>query len=270
MKNQPAINVRLYQDILLSTSMKNNTRIMDSIRATPVSKRGGAVGKRLVISMTPPPAIARLQRTKQQFDGEEDQNLLKKRRESPGTSVPGLNLPKPLPPLHTSPITPVTAEKISKKLFTSPVTPATPVETSKELPNIGLMTNIALMNVSPEPTTSKAGGASGYDFDKETVSTQDDDEDFFRPYTQKPKPIVINSISPISPTSPIFVGSLHGKTNSLYGKVVKDGHQKRVHFNKNNLKSIKAEVERPTSSDLQLMGESYIHIFFHIEQANLE
>ena len=127
----------------------------------------------------------------------------------------------------------------------------TPAETgtTKELPSLSLMA------VLPEPTSK----ADSYNSDEPFACTPDGD--FFRPYTQKPivntqKPIVINSNSPISP---ILVGSLYGK--------VKNG-PKRVHFNKINLKSIKAEVEKPNSSDLQLMGESYIHIFFHFAHAS--
>ena len=221
------------------------TAKMDSIRETPISKRSGNVAKRLIISMTPPPALVRLERSKRQFDGngEEELNLPKKLRESPVTPVPALNLAKKL---HTSPITPVPALNLPKKLFTSPITPVTPAETetTKKLPSLSLMA------VSPEPTSK----ADSYNFDEPVVCTPDDN--FFRPYTQKP--IVINSNSPISP---ILVGSLYGK--------VKNG-PKRVHFNKRNLKSIKAEVEKPNSSDLQLMGESYIHIFFHFAHANLE
>ena len=265
--------------------MKINGRNMDSIRTTPVNKKGGAVAKRLMQAMTSPPAIARVARTKRHIEGGDDQILLKKQRESE-TSVTGLNMAKPQ---QTSPITQLTVEEISKKLFNSPVTPATPKETTKALPNIALMTNIALMNVSPnvspETTTAKASGGNGYDFDRETVSSQDDDADYFEPYTQKPKHIKINSISPDSPTPPVYLGSLHpvalnslyGKVvedadqkrvpvaNSLYGKVVKDADQKHVHFDKLHLDSIKTEAEKTTSSDLQLFGESYILISFHID-----
>ena len=234
---------------------------MDVIRTTPVNKKGGAVAKRLIQAMKSPPAIDRVARTKRHIEGGDDQILLKKPRESE-TMVTGLNKAKPQ---QTSPQ--LTVEEISKKLFNSPVTPATPQETTKPLPNIALMTNIALMavspNGSPEKTTAKA--SNPYDFDRETVSSQDDDADIFEPYTQRPKLIEISPDSPDSPTPPVYLGSMHPVGNSLYTKVVKDADKKNIHFDKLHLNSIKTEAEKTTPSDLQLFGRSYILILFHID-----
>ena len=227
---------------------------MDVIRTTPVNKKGGAIAKRLIQAMKSPPAIDRVARSKRHIEGGDEQILLKKPRESE-TMVTGLNKAKPQQPV----------EEISKKLFNSPVTPATPQETTTQLPNIALMTNIALMavspNGSPEKTTAKA--SNPYDFDRETVSSQDDD--IFEPYTQRPKLIEISPDSPDSPTPPVYLGSMNPVRNSLYTKVVKDADKKNIRFDKLHLNSIKTEAGKTTPSDEQLFGRSYILILFHID-----
>ena len=125
------------------------------------------------------------------------------------------------------------ALNLPKKICTSPVTPVVSTTVNES-------SSLSLMAVSPL-TKAKA---DTYDFDEPVVCTPDD----FQLTQQQRSPIIINS------ASSIIVGTLQGKKGG-----------KNVHFNKQNLQSIKAEVtEKPTAYEMQLIGASlfFIHIFF--------